>query len=297
LQPVQEGVTNKTKEGRRVLELYQQITDAITQAMHAYKDEPQLFYDASVLKAGGVISAMAIELDTLFLGDAQEKAVYSVSLPAKTGSIVGGGAGYETARYVALHGTNGYVLLSEGVNAVNISQKQTKQNVIKKTDEWGLISAMVSFGGNLYLLDSGKSRIWKYVATETGFSEIREYLNPDTLPDLSKSTGMVIDSSVWIGTMDGKILRFTQGKENPFIAKGVDPSFGQKLVVYTSDETNNLYVLDMENKRVVVLDKDGMYMSQYTWGNDIPFTNLVVSEKHGKILLLGGDKVYSLAIK
>lgn len=297
LQPVQEGMTNKTKEGRRVLELYQQITDAITQAMHAYEDEPQLFYDAGILKAGGAISSMAIELDTLFLGDAKEKAVYSVSFPAKTGSIVGGGAGYETARYVALHGMTGYVLLSDGVNAVNISQKQTKQNVIKKTDDWGLISAMVSFGGNVYLLDSAKSRIWKYVATETGFSDIREYLNPDTLPDLSKSTGMVIDSSVWIGTTDGKILRFTQGKENPFIAKGVDPVFGSNLVVYTNDETNNLYVLDMENKRVVVLDKDGLYMSQYTWKSDIPFTNLVVSEKHGKILLLGNDKVYSLAIR
>jgi sugar lactone lactonase YvrE len=189
------------------------------------------------------------------------------------------------------------VLLADGVNAIDINQKQTKQNIIKKSDDWGSVSTIVSFGGNIYLLDTVKSRIWKYVATEIGFSEIREYLNPDTLPDLSKSTGMVIDGSVWLGTNEGKILRFTQGKENAFASKGVDPAFGTKLVVYTSDETNNLYVLDGENKRVVVLDKDGMYLSQYVWKSDSLFTNLVVSEKHGKILLLGNDKVYSLDIK
>ena len=297
LQPVKDAVTNKTKEGRRVLELYGQIDAAITQAMHAYTGGPQMFYDAGLLKSDGVISTLAIENDTLVLGDAKEKALYSVSLPAKTGSIIGGGAGYESLRFVALHGSTGYALLSEGVNAVSINQKQTKQQVIKKTEEWGFISALVSFGGNIYLLDSGTSRIWKYVATETGFSDIREYLNPDTLPDLSKSTGMVIDGSVWIGTTDGKILRFTQGKENAFVPKGVDPSFGNTLVIYTSDEVNNLYILDSEQKRVVVLDKDGMYMSQYVWDTVIPFTNLVVSEKHGKILLLGGDKIYSLDIK
>jgi len=297
LQPIKDAVTNKTKEGRKVIELYGQIADAITAAMHAYEGEPQLFYDAGLLKSDGAISAIGIEKDTIILGDVKQKAVYSLVLPAKTGSIIGGGVGYDTEHAVALHGTTGYVLLADGVNAIDMNQKQTKQNIIKKSDDWGTISTLVSFGGNLYLLDTVKSRIWKYVATETGFSDIREYLNPDTLPDLSRSTGMVIDGSVWIGTTDGKILRFTQGKENAFVSKGVDPAFGSKLVVYTSDEANNLYVLDMDNKRVVALDKDGMYLSQYVWKSDSLFTNLVVSEKHGKILLLGNDNVYSLDIK
>ncbi|MFZ2025528.1 MAG: hypothetical protein WAV51_04585 [Microgenomates group bacterium] len=297
LQPAKDAVTNKTKEGRRVLELYSQIDDALIAAMHAYSGEPQMFYDAGLLKSDGAVSGIAIENDTVLLGDAKQKAIYSLSLPGKNGSIIGGGTGYETVQLVAVHGATGYALLSEGVNAIAINQKQTKQNVIKKSEDWGVISSMVSFGGNIYLLDSGKSRIWKYVATETGFSEIREYLNPDTLPDLSKSTSMVIDGSVWIGTNDGKIMRFTQGKENSFYPKGVDPAFGLQLVIYTSDEVNNIYVLDNNNKRVVVLDKDGMYMSQYIWESEIPFTHLAVSEKHGKILLLGNDTVYSLDIK
>lgn len=296
LAPIKEQVTNKTKEGRRVLELYDLISQALTQSMHAYASEPQMFYDAGLLKSDGIVSAMAIENDTLILADAKEKAVYTVTLPGKTGSIVGGGTGYETQRFVALHGTTGYTLLADGINVIDFAKKQTKQNVIQRSDDWGFISSMVSFGGNIYLLDTGKSRVWKYVASETGFSDIREYLNPDTLPDLSKCTGMVIDGSVWMGTTDGKILRFTQGKENSFVPKGVDPAFGQTLVVFTSDEVKNIYVLDINQKRVVVLDKDGIYLAQYTWESDMRFTQLVVSEKHGKILLLS-DKVYSIVLQ
>ncbi|MFH0749908.1 MAG: hypothetical protein V1917_03265 [Candidatus Gottesmanbacteria bacterium] len=297
LAPIKEIITSKTKDGRRVLELFGQIEDSLTQAMHAYTDEPTLFYDAALLKSGGTITYMAAAEDMIILGDTKEKAVYSLAIPGKTGQIVAGGSGYEMTQAVAIRGGVGYALLSEGINEISLDDKKAKQNVIKKSNDWGRIAPMVSFGGNIYLLDVEKGRIWKYVATETGFSDIREYLNPDTLPDLSKATSMAIDGSVWIGTTDGKIIRFTQGRENTFVPKGVDPAFGSQLIVYTSDIVNNVYVLDVQNKRVVVLDKDGIYLSQYSWKSDSVPTNLVVSEKHGKIFLLAGGAIYSIDLK
>ena len=147
------------------------------------------------------------------------------------------------------------------------------------------------------MLDTQKSRIWKYVATDTGFSGIREYLNPDTLPDLSLSTGFVIDGSVWSGTSNGRILRFTQGKENTYVSQGVDPVFGTRLYVYTSDSVINVYVLDINNHRVVVLDKDGMYLAQYRFTGVTTPTKLVVSESAKKILLLADGKIYALDLK
>jgi DNA-binding beta-propeller fold protein YncE len=108
---------------------------------------------------------------------------------------------------------------------------------------------------------------------------------------------MAIDGSVWLGTSNGKILRFTQGKENTFVSKGVDPTFGTKLAVYTSDNAKNVYVLDSQNNRVVVLDKEGMYLSQYRWKDAVTPSNLVVSEEEKKILLLSGGKIYSIDLK
>jgi len=297
LEPVKASITDRTKDGRKALELYDQIQNAITQAMNAYAVEPTIYYDAALLKSDGYIQSFVIANDMLVLGDAQQRAVYTLTIPSKTGQIVAGGNGFEGIRAVALHGTMGYVFTPEGIHSVALQDKVTKQKRIEKNDEWGTIQAMVSFGGNLYLLDTAKSRIWKYVATESGFSDMREYLNPDTLPDLSQTTSMAIDGSVWLGTKKGTIMRFTQGKENTFVAKGIDPPLSGPVVVYTDDNAKNIYALETTGKRVVVVDKEGIYISQYTWTGAMSASNLVVSEKQGKILLQSDGRLYSIDLK
>lgn len=304
LEPVKEIVSMKTKDGRRTLELYDQVVDALTAALHAYMVEPQLFYDAGLLKSGSTITTIGLYQDALALADANQKAVYILLIPAKTGQIIAGGDGFEKTLAVMVHGDTAYAVNPDGIHAISIADRKTKQNIIKKSEDWGIIRTAIFFGGNIYLLDTQKSRIWKYVGAENvqpaggqGFSDIKEYLNPDTLPDLSSATWMAIDGSVWLGTTNGKILRFSQGKENTFTDRGVDPEFGTDLVVYTSDEVKNLYVLDKNNKRVVVLDKDGIYLAQYLWKGSITPSHLVVSEKHGKILLLADGKLYSIELK
>jgi len=297
LAPIADIVTDKTKEERYVTELFGRVTSTLMTAMHIYTQEPQVFYDVELLKLGGSISTMGLSGDTLIVGDASQKAVYTLTISSKTGTIIGGGTGFEHIYAVDVQGDTVYVLAPDGVHQISTESKNTKLVSIKKSSEWGTVETMIVFGGNVYLLDTTKSRIWKYIITESGFSELKEYLNPDTLPDLSRATGMVIDGSVWLGTTDGKILRFTQGKENTFLSKGVDPPFGQKLTVFTSDETKNLYILDVQNKRVVVVDKDGIYLAQYVWTGDVNPNQLVVAEKQGKILLLAAGKLYSIDLK
>ena len=108
---------------------------------------------------------------------------------------------------------------------------------------------------------------------------------------------MAIDGSVWLGTSNGKILKFTGGREDSFTPKGVDPPFGNTLTLYTSDETNNLYILDSQNKRVVILEKDGTYLAQYVWEEAFTATQLAVSEEQKKIYLLSDGKLYAIALK
>ncbi len=298
LAPLRTSVNARSAEGRQVADLYREVTDNLTQAMQINKVKPELYFDVSLVKKDGAIASLGIEDTTMGFVDEVTRTVYALNILSKNVQVLGGGQTYTGLSSVALHGDKLYVLTDAGIHMVRQADKQTVQSIVKKDDAWGRVGSLVSFGGNLYLLDTTKSRIWKYVATETGFSELREYLNPDTLPDLSRATSMAIDGSVWMGTMDGKIVRFTQGKENTYIPKGVDPAFGTTLVVYTSDATKNLYVLDSQNKRVVVLDKDGIYLAQYVWEGDFHPTNLVVSEDPGKkIYLLAAGKLYAIGLK
>ena len=297
LGPITQTVSSKTKEGREVLALYKQITDNLTGAMQIARVEPTLFFDVGLLKKGAQVTHIALEKDRLAIIDGVGKTLYQLDIAAKNGKIIGGGEDYLGARLVAIHGDKVYTLADSGIHETRTTDNKTVVNVIGKNPQWGQIVEMVAFGGNLYLLDTQKGRIWKYVATANGFSELREYLNPDTLPDLSRGSGMAIDGSVWVGTGDGKIFRFTQGKENTFVSKGVDPALGTDLVVFTSDEANHVYVLDRSGKRVVVLDKDGAYAAQYQWQGDLTPSAFAVSETQKKILLVARGALYSIDLK
>ncbi len=295
LDPLRETVSTRTLEGRKVAQMYQSITDNLTQALHVTRTEPTLYYDISLVKKNGVIHAIARDEDELLVSDVATNTIYRMNIASKNAQIIGGGVDMKGSMQVTTHGTKSYVLTDVGIMEIASGAKKPTL-IVKKDPEWGTISSLISFGGNLYLLDVVKSRIWKYVATEKGFSERREYLNPDTLPDLTRTSGMAIDGSVFLGNEDGTILRFTQGKENTYVVKGVDPKFGVSPMVYTSDDTKFVYVLDPKNMRIVVLDKEGMYVSQYQYTGVNP-TSFVVYEAVKKIVLLSDGKLYTIDVK
>lgn len=297
LGPLRESLSPSSTEGKAVVKLYQEVTDQLTIAMQVHRAEPALFYDLSLLKAQAAISSLGQNSDAIVLVDSRGPTVATLTMSTKNGRIVAGGENYRGASLVTMHGDNIFTFASDGIHRVSMGESKTTQRVVAKDDQWGSIASLVSYGGNLYLLDTTKSRIWKYIATEKGFSQTREYLNPDTLPDLSQAIGMAVDGGVWVGTRDGKILRFVQGREETFAARGIEPSLGKTLIVATTEEDKNLYVLDSDNKRVVVLDKDGVYLAQYVWTGNLTPTQIVVSEKLKLILLLAGGKLYSVELK
>ncbi|MCJ7826415.1 hypothetical protein MUP56_02250, partial [Patescibacteria group bacterium] len=290
-------VSPKTKEGRMLGELDKKIGEALPKATKEYEATPELFFDVSLLKTGSSISTFSFYEDTMVFLDTNNKTVFTLQLSSKNGQIVAGGGTLDGSQYVAIHGDRVYVFTSEGIHVVNLSDKSIKPLVIKKAADWISIKAMTAFGGNIYLLDSGKGRIWKYVATASAFSDTREYLNPDFFPDLSKTTNLTIDGSVWLGTTTGSVIRFTQGKDDVFIPKGVDPAFGNTIMVFTDDNCTNVYILDSENHRVVVLEKDGMYTSQYTYPQTFITKGIAASEKLGKLFLFSDGKLYTVSLK
>ncbi len=296
LEPMVSRVNARTREGRDVTSLYAQINDNLTQAMQIVDAPPTLFFDMSLVKQGAQASAFVLEGKTLVVADQIGKTIYALDVATKNATILGGGEIVSGVRDVAVHGDKAYALTPEGVVELRMSDKKSTL-VIKKDDAWGDTPSFVSFGGNIYILDTQKNRIWKYVAVESGFSPLREYLNPDTLPDFATATTMTIDGAVWIGTRIGRIMRFVQGKEETFIPKGVEPALEADLLVYTSDEAKNVYILDRTISRVVVLDRDGAYLAQYRWSDEFKAQRFVVAEELKKIFLLSSGKIYALELK
>lgn len=287
----------RTTEGKQAKALYDEVTENLTRAMRVTEVKPELYFDMGLLKKGGAATDISLFEHTMGVLDVPGKTAYILGTQTKSADIVGGGEGFNGAAHIASYGDKLYIWTPQGIHQVRLSDKKTVSSMIPVSAEWGTIADMAAFGGNLYLLDTSKHRVWKYVATEKGFSELFEYLNPDTLPDLSHTTNMAIDGSVWLGTTVGGIMRFTSGKENSYSPEGANTPLGKNLRVYTNDEAKMVYVLDADQRRVVVFDKDGLYISQYVWGAGFAPTGLVVSEADGKLFLLESGKIYAVTLK
>ena len=288
---------SRSAELREARQLYEEVVKNLTRAMHSVDVQPELYFDMGLLKKDAKATDISLFDGTIGIYDAFGKTVYTLGVTNRNGNIVGGGNGFDNASHVAVYGDKVYVWTPTGIHQIRLSDQKTVPNMIPASSEWGRISDMAVFGGNIYLLDTQKSRIWKYVATEKGFSQLFEYLNPDTLPDLSQVTNLAIDGSVWLGTTNGTIMRFTAGKENSYTPQGHDMPLGKRLSVYTHDELKMVYVLDHDYHRVVVFDKEGMYMAQYVWRAGFQPTALAVSESSRKLFLLAEGKIYATDLK
>ncbi len=289
--------TEKTPEGRKLIELGSKLDAAIVEAKQIMRVETVPFYDVSLLKKGAEAGQLSIYDDTVVVLDRLEKTVFSIDIGTKNAQIVAGGDAYDKAKYSGIHADKVYTITDKGIHESRLSDKKTTQNKIVLDDQIGLVTGLAAFGGNVYVADSTHNIIWRYNGTETGFGPRKPYLNPDALADLSKVTSMSIDGSIWFGTSDGAVLRFTQGLSYPFPMRDLDSPLGQMLVIFVSDTTKFVYVADVDNHRMVLFTKEGDYAGQYVWSLNLPITSMVVSESAKRVLLTSGGTMYGFGLK
>ncbi|MCR4263094.1 MAG: hypothetical protein NUV98_00040, partial [Candidatus Roizmanbacteria bacterium] len=97
-----------------------------------------------------------------------------------------------------------------------------------------------------------------------------------------------IDGSIWVLTNDN-VLKFTQGVPDSYSLQGGVLTTAKAL--YTDSESNFLYVL--ENDRIIIFDKKGVYQEQYVLSECAEATDLVVLQDK-QILLLHKNSVYQI---
>jgi len=270
------------------------IMDKEGQAAKDYKlKDLSVFYDLNLLREGGQGKEIVLYKKKAMILD-KSGIIYSLGMEDKKGEIIAGSS-IKNASAITIHGGQGYILGSDGITQMDLGSKASKI-AVKKDDAWGNISIMRSFGGNLYLVDNAKGSVWKYVSTESGFTERRSYLNPDVSPDLSPVSGMAIDGSLWLLSGEGT-LKFTSGRPDQFSYKGLTETISSGGKIFTDDNSKSVYILDSKAGKVFVFDKDGTYQSAYGADEIKGASGLVVIEDLKKIFILKNSKIYTVDIK
>ena len=176
---------------------------------------------------------------------------------------------------------------------VAIDKAGKEKDVIKNDDDWDKAVGLSTYQGNIYILDQ-ENGVLKYTAGSAGFGKSSYLKSKPSI--ISNAAAIAIDGSVWILFKDGSIMKYTRGESDGFKTKALDKPFKNPTKLATNIDTENLYVLDPGNSRIVKLDKDGNFQTQYNAGILKNAKDLEVSEKDGKITVLSGGKFWEIPL-
>lgn len=262
-----------------------------------------VFLDLDLVKKNFRASQMSLSGNNLLLLDPAVKTLVMVDLAKKSNQILAGEDQLGDAAVASLNGALAFVYSADkGVLRVDVTNQKVT-SVSKADKEWGQIKDVAGFTGNVYLLDlvspsaTGSGQIWKYLPTSEGYSDKREYLGKGVKADFASSLRMQIESSIYVLKSGGEILRFTKGDKDNFGYEGLDKGVKEPKSIFTSSDTDNFYVLDSGNSRLLILTKTGKYKGQISGEKFGAATDLVVDEKGKKVYLLEGSKIYQVDLK
>lgn len=185
-----------------------------------------------------------------------------------------------------------YILTNKTVSTINKSTG-AKKEIITNDNDWTSAIAITPYQGNIYILDK-KLGILKFVSSQNGYGKTQYFKG--TPPDLSNVQSMAIDGSIWILLSDGQILKYTRGEKESFSLSGLDHPLSSPTKIATTIDTDNLYILDKGNARIVKIAKSGIYQNQINADILQQSTDFEVLEKDQKINFLSDNQIYSLPL-
>lgn len=184
-----------------------------------------------------------------------------------------------------------YYIDNKGVTKIDKGNDKSEAIIDK---DWKTAGGIGTFGSNVYVLDK-TDNVLKFAPSGSDFAK-SDYFASDA-PDFSSSVDMAIDGSVYVLNKDGSIKKYTRGKEDAFEVSGLTKALSNPSKIYTNENTDNVYILDNGNSRVVVLDKDGKFLSEYSADVIKNAKGLDVNESAKNLFVLSGDKIYKIVLK
>ncbi len=149
-----------------------------------------------------------------------------------------------------------------------------------------------SYLNNLYTFDADKNQIIKYSGSGTAFSTGQNWLTQDY--ELATVKDISVDGYVYLIDSQGSIHVFLRGKFSKRIPWPANTPPGGLIKFWTSDSCENFYVLDSENKRIVIISKSGKLSGQIEAEEFKNATSMAVGAREKYIYVMSREKIYKI---
>ena len=131
------------------------------------------------------------------------------------------------------------------------------------------VTAVDSFGGNLYLLEAERAFIGKFVAGDYA-SPPQPWTNAKGGGELAGAIDMTIDKNIYVLLADGRVLDFFGGELKSTLAPVAVPALAGVSAVHAAPDGRFLYLVDPREGRIVCLGRDGAIVAVYKAAPEAP---------------------------
>jgi sugar lactone lactonase YvrE len=162
-------------------------------------------------------------------------------------------------------------------------------------DKWKSVNGLVSFTGNLYVLDETSGQIWRHTEDRGKYLAADPVLAQAFAPNAL--TSFAVDGSFWITTTAGDIGLFkrvglaTTATKADFAVRWIGEPV-KASAIQAIDSQRSIYVLDAPGKRLVQLTRDGREVARFNLPQDLPPASaFFVSEGQRIVYTAHGSKI------
>jgi len=296
LEARQEFATLEKNVGTQVPEEMSQLKDkiAIAEKDIVKKEEkkPEVFFDLQLIKKEAMADALYKQDSVAFMLNGSAGEVYVLDLEKKSIKTIKKNE-FKGATDIAA--TKVYEpLVYHPQRGVMLVRGEKVIEAVKKDDEWGTISDMATFNSNLYIVDSKKDEIYKYLVAQDGYTTKSSYVKGGESIALSDAATISIDSALYV-TSGNKVFKFLSGIKQDFSVSLPNKEGIVFDKIYTAEDVSKLYLLNKGSGTLFVLSKTGEYEKQIDSAILKKADDFAVSQNTKSIYILVGSKLYSLA--
>ena len=280
----------KYKEGQSLKDLNQSLAmDNFKEAQKILVDNQGKFKKGS--KEREQIQSLLAKVNAELGGGPSTPSVSLKEVPNSSSDLLSVELNNTGVNYFTQDAKNVYFIDGAGIQQV-AKPSGGKAQLVRKN--WTQEAGLGVFGSNLYVLDKGDGAIYKFAPAASGSAYTKStYVSGS----FENGVGLAIDGAVYVLTKDGKVLKFLRSVTSPFTITGLTKPLSNPARIVTDSDFTNIYVLDNGNSRIVALDKNGKFISEYPATELKAAKDIDVQEANKKIFVLSGGRVYLLPLK